>query len=127
MLAQLFAMDEKASENSRANAAQIDKAGRHLLALVDAILALARIESGRVDIHIEEVAPVDILADCRKLTGPQMQARNLVLEIAPLPVRLLADRTRLSQALLNLLSNAVKYNRDGGRVTVHGAEHPAGR
>jgi PAS domain S-box-containing protein len=125
--AQLFAMDQQVSQDTRDNAHQIEKAGRHLLALVDDILDLARIESGRMETHIEAVALAEVLGDCRKIIEPQAQLRGIVLEMQPISVGLLADRTRLSQVLLNLLSNAVKYNRDGGRVAVHGAEQPAVR
>lgn len=123
--AQLLSMEEDLSEDVHNSAAEIEKAGRHLLALVNDILDLARIESGRVELSIEDVDPAEILRDCNKLLEPQAKARGISLDLLPtVPVTLRGDRMRLRQVLLNLLSNAVKYNRDGGKVTVRGEVRP---
>ena len=126
--AQLLGMEDDLNEDVHNSAAEIEKAGRHLLALVNDILDLARIESGRVELSIEDVDPAEILRDCNKLLEPQAKTRGITLDLLPtVPVTLRGDRMRLRQVLLNLLSNAVKYNRDGGRVTVRGEVRPQQR
>lgn len=125
--AQLLRMERRASPNVLNNAAEIEKAGRHLLALVNDILDLARIESGRLEMIIEDVALAEILADCRKLVESQAQARGMALELPQARAVLRADRVRLTQALLNLLSNAVKYNSNGGRIAVREEAREGGR
>jgi PAS domain S-box-containing protein len=126
--AQLLTMDENTSQETLENAAEIEKAGRHLLSLVNDILDLARIESGTMEINIEDVTLAEVLEDCRRLIGPMAQAHGIQLVLPPqvLAVVLRADRTRLAQALLNLLSNAIKYNGEGGRVSVDGATQARG-
>ncbi|WP_338849905.1 EAL domain-containing protein [Massilia sp. W12] len=126
--AQLLSMEDDLNEDVHNSAAEIEKAGRHLLALVNDILDLARIESGRVELSIEDVDPAEILRDCHKLLEPQARARDISLDLnLSAPVILRGDRIRLRQVLLNLLSNAVKYNRDGGRVSVRGDALPGQR
>jgi signal transduction histidine kinase/ActR/RegA family two-component response regulator len=96
------------------------RGGHHLLTLIDEVLDLARIESGRLSVSPEPVRLQAVLDDCLTLIRPLAQSRAVTLPPAgaggSLHVR--ADRTRLKQVLLNLLSNAVKYNREGGAVTV---------
>ena len=105
---------------------QILTAGRLLLTLIDEILDLARVESGRLAVNLEPVPVLPLLQDCLTLVRPQAEAQGLQLHAAEaahgLEVR--ADRTRLGQVLLNLLSNAVKYNRPGGSITVACAPEP---
>ena len=69
--AQLLSMEDDLNEDVHNSAAEIEKAGRHLLALVNDILDLARIESGRVELSMEDVDPAEILRDCNKLLEPQ--------------------------------------------------------
>jgi PAS domain S-box-containing protein len=124
--AQLLCMDEEASEEVRTSAGEIENAGRHLLDLVSDILDLARIESGRVDLSIEDIDPSEILENCRILLDAQAKAHGITLDLSTPLLLLRADRTRLRQVFLNLLSNAVKYNREGGRVSVRGQLRPEG-
>lgn len=125
--AQLVGLDDKISHGVRENVSEIEKAGRHLLALVNDILDLARIESGRMEMNLEDVELSEVLGDCRRFIEPLAQERSIVLELPQTTVVLNADRLRLRQVLLNLLSNAVKYNRDGGRIVMHGEGLPQGR
>ncbi len=112
------------------NVAEIVKAGRHLLELINEVLDLAKIEAGRIDLSMEPVLMNDVVADCVRLVMPLMQQRGIKINIlhngidVPLDecdkfnLVVRADRIRLKQALLNLLSNAVKYNNEGGKVSI---------
>jgi PAS domain S-box-containing protein len=96
------------------------KAGWHLLALVNEILDLSRVESGQLSLSQEPVCLGEVLAECQSMIEPQASGRGITLHFpAPaLPRFVLADRTRLKQVLLNLLSNAIKYNAVQGTVEV---------
>jgi hypothetical protein len=99
---------------------QIHASGRHLLALVDEVLDLARIEAGRLSLSIERVDPQLVVRQVCDLVRPQAEAAGVTLR-APDPTAglgVVADRTRLRQVLINLLTNAIKYNRPGGHVLV---------
>ena len=99
---------------------EIERAGGHLLALIDDLLDLTRIEAGRIEIELTPVALEPLIDECLRLLQPQAQAQEVRVE-PPLFVptrRASADARRLKQVLLNLLSNAVKYNHRGGRVTL---------
>ena len=106
------------SQKSRVN--QIIKAGWHLLELINEILDLAVIESGRVSLLVEPVPLLDIMRECQAMIEPQAQDRGISVHMPPIDntwfVR--ADRIRVKQVLINLLSNAIKYNRDQGSVEI---------
>ncbi|MBK8358167.1 MAG: PAS domain S-box protein [Comamonadaceae bacterium] len=108
------------------NLEQILKAGWYLLELINEILDLALIESGKAALSAEPVALADLLSECRTMMQPQAQQRGITVtfpRLAP-PLYVNADRTRLKQSLINLLSNAIKYNRPGGTVTVESLPCP---
>jgi PAS domain S-box-containing protein len=97
----------------------IVKAGKHLLALINEILDLAKIESGTLALSMEPVALGELLREVQAMTeaaGSQRGIRMLFTQKGELHV--MADRTRVKQILLNLVSNAVKYNREMGMVAV---------
>lgn len=99
---------------------EINAAGWYLLELINKILDLAAIESGKLIVSQEPISMAEVMAECRTMIEPQAQERHIQL-IFPSPdmhVYVKADRTRVKQVLLNLLSNAVKYNREGGTVEV---------
>jgi signal transduction histidine kinase/CheY-like chemotaxis protein len=106
----------------------IVNAGAHLLALINEILDLARIESSTLLLSVEPVALDDVLQECRTMIAPSAQRRAIGIDFPQQEAAwVVADRTRLKQVLLNLLSNAVKYNHDGGSVAVEvGAETDGG-
>ena len=104
---------------------EILRAGNHLLALINEVLDLARIESGRLELVQETVELPMLFLECLALVGPQAQARHIRLHHqVPDGCMLRADRLRLRQLLLNLLSNAIKYNRDGGQVLLECRTEP---
>jgi PAS domain S-box-containing protein len=99
---------------------QILQAGWYLLRLINEILDLAMIESGKVTMSQEAMSLSDVLDDCQAMIEPQAQKRGIQMTF-PLFNQLYyvhADRTRVKQVLINLLANAIKYNRDGGSVLV---------
>jgi signal transduction histidine kinase len=116
----LLELDLPAGTPAHRQVQEILRGGRHLLALIDDILDLGRIESGRVDLAIEAAVVVaEVVEDCLRLVQPLAAARGIAVTVdvaAGLAVR--ADRLRLRQVLMNLLSNAIKYNVDGGQVEV---------
>jgi len=118
-----------ATTSQKASLKQILNAGWYLLKLVNEILDLAVVESGKLSISVEPVALPEILAECQAMFLPQAQKRGLEMEFLDyrdLPF-VLADRVRLKQIFINILSNAIKYNRPGGKVTVACAPAGAGR
>jgi len=102
------------------NLQEIMHAGQHLLDLINEVLDLARIESGKFTVSKEPLPLWPLITDCLTLIGPQAEARGIrILESGQdCGASVLADRTRLKQVLLNLLSNAVKYNRPEGSISV---------
>jgi signal transduction histidine kinase/CheY-like chemotaxis protein len=105
---------------------EILHAGRHLLELINEVLDLARIESGRLELSLEPVQLDLVIRECLALMQPLAEQRQIGLASDPAcACNIQADSIRLRQVLLNLLSNAVKYNRVGGSVQVacHIARH----
>jgi PAS domain S-box-containing protein len=98
----------------------IQRAGSHLLSLVNDVLDIARIEAGREVLSLQPLDVRSILEECIGLVAQSANERRVTLsmrvEEGDLYVR--ADRQRLVQVLLNLLSNAIKYGREGGHVVV---------
>jgi PAS domain S-box-containing protein len=99
---------------------QILHAGWYLLELINEILDLAQIESGKLALSREPTALSEILLECQAMIEPQGQKRGVTMTFPPsdLPYFVDADRTRLKQILINLLSNAIKYNQANGAVVV---------
>ncbi|MDB5906220.1 MAG: hybrid sensor histidine kinase/response regulator [Massilia sp.] len=99
---------------------QILKGGWYLLRLINEILDLAMIESGKVTISQESMSLGDVLQDCRGMIEPQAAKRGIALTFPKFDKQVFvhADRTRVKQVMINLLSNAIKYNTAGGSVIV---------
>ncbi len=99
---------------------QIVQAGWYLLRLINEILDLALIESGRVTMAQESIALTDVLQNCQAMIAPQADKRGVRMMFPEADNRfhVRADRTRIKQVMVNLLSNAIKYNRAGGTVAV---------
>ena len=99
---------------------QILKAGWYLLELINEILDLTLIESGKATLSHEAVSATEVLRECRAMIEPQARERGIELRFGDLELAhfVVADRTRVKQVLINLLSNAIKYNRQHGTVSV---------
>ena len=108
---------------------QILQAGWYLLALINEVLDLALIESGKISLSPEPMSLTELLADCQAMIDPQAQHNGIQVHFPSLqgPWLVRADRTRVKQVLVNLLSNAIKYNRVGGQVDLRCSAMAAGR
>lgn len=119
--------DEPLTASQEENVEQILKAGWHLLELVNEVLDLARIEAGKMRLHMADVRASEVIEECLDLITPLAAERQILVhdEIsACLPHLVRADRIRLKQVILNYLSNAVKYNRQGGAITLKCEHRP---
>jgi PAS domain S-box-containing protein len=107
---------------------QILQAGWFLLDLINEILDLSLIESGKVSLSTEPVSLADALSDCRAMMEPLAQKRGIAMTFPDFdaPCFVLVDKIRLRQILVNLLSNAIKYNRQGGSIVVECVSNPPG-
>ncbi len=110
---------------------RVQRSQRHLLALINNVLNLARIETGNIEYSLGEVALVPLLADITSLVEPLFTAKHVQCEMVmpseqppdtPLAVR--ADAEKVRQIVINLLTNALKFTPSGGRVTVEAGHSP---
>jgi len=95
---------------------RIQGAAQHLLALINDILDLAKIEAGRMPLHLDDVALSEIMTEITQQIEPMVKKKKLSLnvELPSSELKLHTDRTKVKQILLNLLSNAVKFTHHGG-------------
>ena len=106
--------------SQQASIDQILQAGWYLLELINEILDLALIESGKLSLSPEPMSLTEVLNDCQAMMEPQAQRAGIPISFTALdgPAYVTADRMRVKQVVINLLSNAIKYNRSGGAVRV---------
>lgn len=110
---------EVLSEAHQKYVQEIKNAGFHLLALIDEILDLAKIEAGHIDLRPELVDVSALVQECIALVKNLAGKMNITIHHAGLSGQVLqADRIRFKQILLNLMSNAIKYNRQGGQIHI---------
>ena len=114
---QLLEMDGGLSEAQQESVSEIHNAGQHLLTLINDLLDLARIDSGKVSVSLEPVELGALFDECGSLIKPFANTRGIsVHSDAWSNIWVIADRVRLKQVLLNLISNAIKYNRVNGSM-----------
>lgn len=106
---------------------KISVSSEHLLSLINDVLDMSRIESGKVKIEEKEVHLPDVLHDLRTIIQANVRAKQLEFYIDSVDVvheNIICDKLRLNQILLNLISNAVKFTKPGGMVSVRVIEKP---
>ncbi|MGE0446826.1 MAG: ATP-binding protein [Vicinamibacterales bacterium] len=127
--AQILELEGDLSPDSQEAVAQILTGGRHLLHLVNEVIDISRIESGRLALSLEPLSASEVAAEAVELIRPLAAGRGVTVTMVPLaherPIH--ADRQRFRQVLLNLLANAVKYNRPGGEVRLDWSAGADGR
>jgi signal transduction histidine kinase len=108
------------SKRYREYAGIIEKAGQHLLDLINDILDMSKIEAGKYEIHREEIDCNAIIEDCASLISVRAREHQIavVKDLPPRRISFNADPRAIKQVLLNLLSNAIKFTPAGGRVTI---------
>jgi signal transduction histidine kinase len=116
------------SERYKEYLKDVHTSGVHVLSLVNDLLDLSKIESGKMELAVEEVEVNAIVAECVSIMQTQANQQRVVmrLSLSPRLPRIRADERSLRQILLNLLSNAVKFNEAGGQVIVSSALTDAG-
>ncbi|MBL8808320.1 MAG: MASE1 domain-containing protein [Rhodospirillales bacterium] len=114
-------------EKAQGYARDIERSGEHLLALIDDLLDLSKIEAGRIDLRESDVNLGDVVQHAVAFVAGEARRRKIEIAVPTGPVLLArADRKALLQILLNLLSNAVKYTHEGGNITVETRQDAAG-
>jgi PAS domain S-box-containing protein len=117
------------TESQKRSIDQILHAGWYLLELINEILDLALIESGKLSLSLEPISLAEVMLECQAMIEPQAQRRGISVTFPhfEMPSFVQADRTRVKQVFINLLSNAIKYNKVGGTVVVeHITSTPGG-
>ena len=107
---------------------KINVSSRHLLSLINEVLDMSKIESGKIDLISETVSLPELIEDVMDIFRPLMAEKHQELQINADHVRheiVVTDHNRLQQVLTNLLSNAVKYTPDGGCVGLRVREVPS--
>ena len=106
---------------------KIMTSSNHLLSLINDVLDMSRIESGKIHLEETEVSLSDVLHDLKTIISGQIHAKQLELYMDAMDVMnedVYCDKTRLNQILLNLLSNAIKFTPAGGMVSVRLKQYP---
>jgi signal transduction histidine kinase/ActR/RegA family two-component response regulator len=111
-------LDPSLSETARVeHLFTIRRSGQHLLSLLDDVLDLARLESGRIAVDLQPCSPARLLGDVVDMLRCRATEKGVSLDLAlltPLPARISTDATRLRQILINLIGNAIKFTAQGG-------------
>ncbi len=120
---QLLQMDHKnpLTDYQMENMERVTSAGQHLLTLINEVLDLSKIESGKIDLNTQKVDIVPIVNDVIAISEPLAFEKGISIEYGDfqdVSYFVKVDSLRFKQAVLNLLSNAIKYNRPNGSVTV---------
>lgn len=116
----LEGLDGPLTEDMETDLGLINKSGQHLLALINDVLDMAKIEAGKLALTIEEIVVTEMLADVLRTVEPLASEKSLYLEMESdldAGLNIMADSVRLRQILINLMGNAIKFTEEGG-VTV---------
>ncbi len=115
----LLEKDADKPEKVREYTRKITASSHHLLSLINDVLDMSKIESGRTSLNVEQFSLPELLEELGIILVPQAKAKKqkfrMLVQGAP-PERLIGDKLRLNQILINLLSNAIKYTPDEGRI-----------
>jgi len=126
--AQILHRDVRLNEAQRENLESIIHCGDHLLALINDVLDLSKIEAGRLEV---DKAPCDLqklIKGVADMVQPRAARKGIAFQVHPspeLPLAVVTDAAKLRQILVNLLGNAVKFTKEG-RITLRAHENPAG-
>ncbi len=125
---QILQLDQTASKAQHDYAETILKGGYHLLDVINQVLDMAGIESGKLKVTLEPIVPAKKLSSIHQTLAPIAERKNITIDvvIGPAVPPVLGDLMRLRQVLLNLAGNAIKYNRKGGwvRMTAEKTAYP---
>lgn len=106
---------------------KINVSGRHLLSLINDVLDMSRIESGKVTIEEADVHLTEVIADLKTIVQSGIESKKLDLSVDTKAVKheyIVTDKLRLNQILLNILSNAIKFTPEGGKISFCVSEKP---
>ena len=115
----LLERDAESPDKVRSYTKKITASGKYLLSLINDVLDIAKIESGKVVLHIEQFALSDVLSSVETIIRPMAQAKKQEFRMELTNINhehLVGDEARINQILINLLSNAVKYTPEGGHI-----------
>lgn len=115
----LLAKDAQNPDKVREYTKKINTSGRHLLSLINDVLDVSKIESGKVVLSMGEFTLNSMISSVDAIIRPMAKAKGQKFDVVVTGIRnecLIGDETRLNQVLINLLSNAVKYTQEGGMI-----------
>jgi len=122
---QILEMDKPPTLNAQQadNVKEILIAGHHLLELINEVLDLSRIESGRLELTLTRLKIASLIESCVRQVTPLAMARGIIIEMEiDHALTIVADERRLKQVALNLLSNAIKYNKENGTIRINSTQ-----
>jgi PAS domain S-box-containing protein len=125
---QLLRSDANVPQSASDNAGEIERAGQHLLSLVDDLIDLGRVEAGHLELSMARLSLDAVINESLSLVAPLAAKQGIRIVYSGGDARnamVLADAVRLRQVIINLLSNAIKYNRPDGTVRVRCLRRPA--
>ena len=125
---QLLRADAQGTPSASENAGEIERAGRHLLSLVDDLIDLGGVEAGHLELTMERLSIETVINESLSMVAPLAANQGIRIVFEGGNARnavVLADAVRLRQVVINLLSNAIKYNRPEGSVRVSCLRQPA--
>lgn len=115
----LLAKDAGNPDKVREYTKKITASGQHLLSLINDVLDVSKIESGKVVLNVEEFTLNDLVSSIDAIIRPMAKAKEQAFHVEVTDINheyLIGDETRINQILINLLSNAVKYTPEGGNI-----------